>query len=151
MMANSLRIILLGLIATGLYGAASVSYHAITGAAPCPHIANIPACFIVLAGYTLMLIAVMIESVGNAQRTAPTPTPKKVFLIGWLPVFLLAVTGSLFELSHGNTCPKSDTGLPLCYVSLFFSIALVLIFYGLIRLSNINLSHKTSSLTNSEM
>jgi hypothetical protein len=151
MIANSLRIILLGLIATGLYGAASVSYDTVTGAAPCPHIANIPVCFIVLAGYTLMLIAVIIQSVSNAQKTAPTSTPKKIFLGGWLPVFLLAVIGSLFELSNGNTCPKSDTGLPLCYVSLFFSTVLMITFYGLIRLSNINLSHKTSSPTDSKM
>lgn len=125
MLFYGVRIILLGLIAVGLYGALSVSYSTLTGTSPCPNVVGVPACFVVLAGYALMLAASLLK---------PAHRFKSVFLLGWLPVFLLAATGTIFELSNGNTCPKSDSGLALCYVSLSFSVAVALLYFFYIKL-----------------
>jgi hypothetical protein len=122
---NILKLILWGLLGTGLYGALSVSYTTITGASPCPSVAGIPACFVVLAGYTLMLIATLLPSYKNARW---------LFLFAWAPVFLLAFVGSLFEIDNGNTCPKSMSGLALCYVSLTFAIAIAILYFLIMKI-----------------
>ncbi len=120
------KFILFALLATGLYGAASVSYTTITGVAPCPTVGFIPACFVVFIGYLFMLIATILMI---SRRPL-----NKLFLIGWVPVFLLAFIGSIFEISNGSTCPKSSSGLALCYVSLIFTIIIAMSYLFLAKL-----------------
>ena len=123
------KVILCSFITLGLYGAASVSYTTITGTAPCPSVGFVPACFVVFIGYLLMLIA----SIAILQQRQLN----RLFFIGWTPVFLLAFIGSLFELSNGATCPKSNSGLPLCYVSLSFALVVIGLYTLLIKMRNI--------------
>ena len=123
---NLARVILFGLIALGLYGAASVSYSTITGTAPCPTVGFIPACYIVFIGYLLMLIASAATLFIKRQRYS-------IFFCGWTPVFLLAFFGSIFEVINGNTCPKSGSGLALCYVSLSFALVIAGLYIFLIK------------------
>ena len=118
------KVILLGLLAVGLYGAASVSYSTITGTTPCPTVGFVPACFVVFTGYLFMLIATVIMH----QRRLHW-----LFLVGWVPVFLLAFVGSVFEISSGATCPKSNSGLALCYVSLSFAVVVAGLYFFLIK------------------
>lgn len=120
MIINGLKVILWGLLAVGLYGASSVSYTTITGTSPCPNVMGVPACFIVLAGYTFMFIATLIHSPYKGRW---------LFLSGWVPVFVLAFVGTLFEISNGNTCPKSESGLALCYVSLTFAVIVGVLYF----------------------
>ena len=120
------RPLLLGLIAISLYGASRVSYDTLIAVEPCPSIIGIPACFVVLAGYSLMLIGVALQ---------PTAKVKLLFLAGWIPVFLLAITGSIFELMNGNTCPKSESGIALCYFSRLFSIGVIMLYAFYLKLS----------------
>lgn len=120
---------LLGFIAVGLYGATSVSYTTIIGTAPCPTFGFIPACFIVFTGYLLMFIASITTFYQRQWH--------RVFFIGWAPVFLLAFLGSLFEISNGATCPKSSSGLALCYVSLSFSLVIVGLYALLIKMQSV--------------
>lgn len=119
MLFNLLRLTLVGLLCVGLYGAATVSYLTITDVSPCPDVLGLPACYIVFLGYSVMLISVII---GFSKREGNDFLSNRVFLFGWLPVFLLALVGSLLEMYNGETCPKSEAGLPLCYVSLLFSV-----------------------------
>lgn len=128
MIINSLKFILWGLLGVGLYGALSVSYTTITGTSPCPSIVGVPACFVVLLGYSMMLVATII----NRQKNV-----RWLFVAGWLPVFLLAFVGTLFEIGNGNTCPKSSTGLALCYVSLSFAVAVALLYFFILKLQKI--------------
>ena len=127
------RALLLGLIAVGLYGAFNVSYDTLTGVAPCPAIVGIPACFVVLAGYSLMLISVVLQ---------PLAKFKLLFLAGWMPVFLLAITGSIFELMNGSTCPKSESGIALCYLSLMFSIGVIVLYAFYLKLPSAKASNR---------
>jgi hypothetical protein len=74
----------------------------------CPMLGPIPACFPVGLGY----LAMAISAVFSPRRLTV------LFLLGWAPVFLLALTGSTLELLGHTTCPASPTGTPLCYFSL---------------------------------
>ncbi len=127
------RPLLLGLIAVGLYGAFNVSYDTLTGTAPCPSVVGIPACFAVLIGYSLMLISVVLQ---------PSVKFKFLFLAGWLPVFLLAITGSVLELMNGNTCPKSESGIALCYLSLMFSFGVIVLYAFYLKLPSAKASNR---------
>lgn len=74
----------------------------------CPMLLFIPACYLVFAGYSATGLAVAIH-------------PKRLvglFFLGWVPVFLLALTGTLSELLGWEVCPHSDTDVPLCFYSL---------------------------------
>jgi len=48
-----------------------------------------------------------------------------LFLADWLPVFLLAVTGTTLELFGRTTCPATAAGTPMCYYSLLVSVLLL--------------------------
>ncbi len=96
----------------GAYAAFGISQVHLAGVEPCPTIGPVPACYIVFAGYVAMLSA-MIRST------------KWLFLIGWLPVFLLAASGVMAEIiSDVPVCPQTDGGIPKCYFS--FGISLIL-------------------------
>lgn len=113
------RGVLIGLIALGLFGAFNVSFDTFTGIAACPEVIAIPVCFVVLAGYCLILVSVVLT---------PTVRLKWLFLSAWLPVFLLAITGSILELIYGNTCPKNESGIALCYLSLLLSVTVFILY-----------------------
>lgn len=118
MLGYVIKILLWLLLATGLYGALSVSYTTITGTAPCPDVQGLPVCFVVAVGYLMMV---------TSQFMPYKEWGKWIFLSGGLVVFLIAVTGTLLEIINGNTCPQSDDGLPLCYVSLTLSILILVL------------------------
>ncbi len=84
----------------------------------CPMLGPIPACFPVGLGYLAMAIA----AVFSPRRLTV------LFLLGWAPVFLLALTGSSLEALGRNACPASPSGIPLCYFSLTISSLLLPIF-----------------------
>ena len=84
----------------------------------CPVLGPIPACIIVFLGYlSVMLAAIFIKK----------PISKRLFYIGWTPVFLLALMGVILELTKGHICPPGAYGIPQC----FFSFAMALICLGL--------------------
>lgn len=88
----------------------------------CPMAGPIPACIIVFLGYLLILLAGLFQS----KRFS-----KPAFLLGWTPVFLLALIGVSLELVKGQTCPPGAFGIPQC----FFSLAMVLACLALFKLS----------------
>ncbi len=118
MLGSVSKILLWLLLATGLYGALSVSYTTITGTAPCPDVQGLPVCFVVAIGYLMMVASLFM--LNKAWK-------KRIFLSGWLVVFLIAVTGTLLEVMNGNTCPQSADGLPLCYVSLTLCVLILVL------------------------
>jgi len=89
-----------------------------TGAAPCPTLALIPACYVVLLGYALIGTSVF---VGSGLRTL-------LFAAGWIPVFGLALTGSSMEVLGLEACPRSAANVPTCFYSLALATSLMVIF-----------------------
>lgn len=88
----------------------------------CPMLGPIPACNIVFLGYLCVFFVPLL-----IRKTFV----KRLFYIGWTPVFLLALMGVVLELTQGHICPPGAFGIPQC----FFSLAMVLICLGLFKIS----------------
>ena len=112
---RALRVVIIGVAGAVLVGLAPVIVNQWTGVEDCPMLGPLPACYVVGASYTAMAIAAIV---------APSRL-LRLFLIGWTPVFLLALTGTSLELSGTPTCPRTSNGIAMCYLSL--TIALVLL------------------------
>ncbi|MBE9560985.1 MAG: hypothetical protein IMF15_09360 [Proteobacteria bacterium] len=95
------------------------------GIEACPALGPLPVCYLVFACYSIIAVSVIL---------APTRTGW-MFLLGWLPVFLLALSGTLLELMGQPTCPRTNLDIPLCFFSL--AIACVL-FAGFILIRKIS-------------
>lgn len=122
-------IILWALVLLGFVGALKVSYENYTGT-PCPYVATIPICYIVLVAYGLMIAAMLISNHGIKHYS---------FCIGWGTAFLIALAGSTAEImGGGGVCPTSggdirgaasgSGAIPLCYVSLAMTIVILILF-----------------------
>jgi len=59
-----------------------------------------------------------------AQLLSASQPPSWVFWSGLAIASGLALLGVAFELFQGNVCPRAFGWLPMCYVSLVFSIAI---------------------------
>lgn len=87
----------------------------------CPMLGPLPACIVVFFGYLFVSIAAL-----NYAKL----WSKKLFYIGWTPVFLLAFFGVILELTYGQTCPPGPAGVPQCFISL----GMASIAWGLFRM-----------------
>jgi hypothetical protein len=56
-----------------------------------------------------------------------------LFFVGAAPVILLAMMGTALELSGRPTCPRSATGVPLCYMSLGVGVMMLLVFVYVLK------------------
>jgi hypothetical protein len=116
------RIALIGLAGLGMLAGAKLSLEHLQHGEVCPMLGPIPACIIVFLGYLgVVLAAFFIKQ----------PFSKKLFYVGWTPVFFLALIGVGLELTKGHVCPPGAMGIPQC----FFSLAMALICFGLFKFS----------------
>lgn len=115
------------LTALGTLAGAKLTLEHLKHGEVCPTLGPIPACIIVLLGYALMLFAAVFIMKQQAKLT---------FILGWVPVFLLAFIGVTLELIQGETCPAGGFGLPQC----FFSLGMVLACLFLFKVSRMTVS-----------
>jgi len=126
-MAHLSRIIRLGLagfslvVLSGIVPISLTHFH--TGNA-CPTLGPIPACYVVSICYGAMGVAALLWNKPLSW----------LFFAGVIPVVLLALAGTSFELAGRPTCPRSDTGWPLCYTSLMVGLAMALAFLIALRI-----------------
>ncbi len=116
------------LVIVGFLGALSVSVSNFNGN-PCPHIASIPVCYVVLVAYGLMLGSLIVNHNGCKHY---------FFVGGWAAAFVIALVGSLTEyFAGGGVCPSTGGGnirggsglsVPLCYISLAMLLAILVLF-----------------------
>ena len=85
----------------------------------CPKIMGIPACYIVASCFITALSCHIINT--------PTSTLFYFVFIGIPGV--IALIGSITELSGKTVCPKTASGIPMCYISLAFCVALIVLKY----------------------
>lgn len=121
-------VVLWVLVLIGFFGAASVSISNFNGN-PCPHIASIPVCYVVLVAYGLMLGSLVINHNGCKHY---------FFVAGWAAAFIIALIGSLTEFfAGGGVCPSAGGGnirggsglsVPLCYISLVMLVGILVLF-----------------------
>jgi len=108
----------------GLWGAGNLSYKQYLSGEACPILGDaIPACYIAFAGYILIAagVAVSLPTVGKLGRS--------LFWTGTAIAGGLAALASALELVKGDVCPVAFGSVPMCYISLAFSIIIALLFY----------------------
>jgi len=114
-----LAIIILG--GLGFIGVGGISHSHWSGEASCPTIGSLPACYIILLGYGLILASLLLKP----------KTSVVLFLIGWIPVIALASIGVVGDLTSTVSCPSSEIGIPKCYFSAALSLAIGLLYWKL--------------------
>ncbi|WP_036155493.1 hypothetical protein [Maribacter forsetii] len=106
----------------GLFGAGSLVITEFTTGDGCPKFGAVPACLIILICFILPFISHLL---------------KKWNLIYFLftgIAALIALVASVMQFIGNAECPKTDSGIPMCYISL-------LIFTSLIILKKIQLNY----------
>lgn len=109
---------ILGLSAVGLIGVAPIAYRQIVGTASCPPLGFVPACYVVLLGYALIAVSLI---AGERARTV-------IFVVGWVPVFILALFSSSLEFLGHEVCPRTASDIPKCFFSLAIGLGLAAAF-----------------------
>lgn len=122
------RIALIVLAGFGTLAGLKLSAEHLQHGEVCPMIGPIPACIIVFLGYLCVVLAAVF-----VKKTFV----KRLFYVGWTPVFLLALMGVVIEIGvmlgliKDHICPIGAYGIPQC----FLSLAMVLICLGLFKLT----------------
>ena len=116
------------LASVGVLGVGRISIIHWTGEASCPMIGSLPACYIILIGYSLIVLS-MYPLVQKALV---------LFVIGWAPVVLLALTGVVGELTGVLQCPHLENGTPQCYISAALALTIGLLAWFLFRVKTAN-------------
>ena len=125
---NAARLALIALSGIGTLAGARLTFEHLPHGGVCPMLGPIPACIVVFLGYLLILLSAIFLTKSAS---------KKLFYVGWTPVFLLALMGVIAEigvmlgLREDHICPPGALGIPQC----FFSFAMVLICLVLFKVS----------------
>ena len=127
-MSKLIRAIIIVLAVLGMWGVGNISLSHWSAEETCPMLGPAPACYLILAGYTLMF----------ASMFAPLKISLPVFIIGWTPVILLALAGVVGELTATLSCPASSIGIPKCYFSALLSAAIGLLYWCFYHMQKTN-------------
>lgn len=82
----------------------------------CPKILGIPACYIVASNFVLAAICHLLNTLVSNQI---------YFVFIGIPG-VIALIGSITELTGKTICPKTASGKPMCFYSLAFCVALII-------------------------
>ena len=97
-----------------IYGSFTLSLNNFRKKNVCPKVLGIPACYLV---FSFFVGALFIHILNTNSSTL-------YYLFIAVP-FLLALTGTLTELSGKAICPRTPNGIPMCFISLGFCSALI--------------------------
>jgi hypothetical protein len=84
---------------------------------------GLPICYVVSVGYSLIFVAAIVRN-------------SRIFLLGWIPVILLAAIGSLMELNGIVTCPRSGNAIPMCYFSALLAVLIGLAYLAIHKINS---------------
>ena len=104
----------------GFWGATKLSIAEWGVAGSCPSI-GIPACYLVAIGYFLILLSCI-----NYNQSLF----RKLFCTGISVVLGLAAIGSFMQVTGLGECPQTETGFPMCYISLLMITAITVVFFA---------------------
>ncbi len=124
------RTAILLLASIGVLGVGRISVFHWTGEASCPMISSIPACYIILVAYSLIVLSMY----PRLQKAI------LVFLIGWVPVTTLALSGVVGELTGLLQCPHLENGTPQCFISAAFGLIIGLLAWLLFKIEAAKIS-----------
>ena len=107
--SRPLFFILAVLLAAAVFAALQLSLKEWKTAGSCPSIGPVPACYLVLVGFACALAG---------HLTGRRCWGRVFFLIGLGFPTLLAIFASIGEARGFLECPKTASGIPMCYLSL---------------------------------
>jgi len=116
------------LASIGVLGVGRISISHWTSEASCPMMGSLPACYIILIGYSLIVLSMY----PRLQKAFV------LFLIGWVPVAMLALTGVVGELTDVLQCPHLENGIPQCYLSATLALFIGLLTWLLFKIQAAN-------------
>ncbi len=109
--------VILAILLFAIYGAVNLSIVEFKKQGVCPKVFSVPACYIVLGAFLLVLLSHVLP--GSSKNIA-------YYIFLSIP-FLLALGGTLTELSGKVICPRTPGGTPMCYISLGICITLIVL------------------------
>lgn len=122
--------IIVTILLVAIYGTLELSITDFQNKDVCPKIMDIPACYLVLLLFVLVLLSHTIRKIFVRDTW--------YFIFIFIP-FLMALSGTLTELSGTEVCPRTSDGIPMCFISLGICTALVL--FKIIELKSV---HRTT-------
>ena len=118
-----IRIALIAMVLFGLWGAGRLSYEQYQSGEACPVLGDtVPACYIAFGGYILIAAGVALSIL------MPGAIGGYLFWSGTFIAGGLAALASVLELVKGDVCPVAFGSVPMCYISLAFSIVIAVLF-----------------------
>ncbi len=118
-----IRIALIAMVLFGLWGAGQLSYKQYQSGEACPILGDtVPACYIAFGGYVLIAAGVALSLL------IPGAVGGYLFWGGTAIAGGLAAFATVLELVKGDVCPVGPYGIPMCYISLAFSIVIAVLF-----------------------
>lgn len=116
-MEKFISILIWGLAIFGTYGTFGLVGQEIANGNICPKILGIPACYIILASFIMVLLSHSTLLKDNYW----------LYAIGAGIAWSIAATGTIGQLMGSIECPKTTGGTPMCYLSLAFFTTLLLL------------------------
>lgn len=117
-MKQILQYLIIGVLLFAIYGAFGVSMEDFKQKDVCPKIFGIPACYVVLSFFLIALLAQILRHSSGSRIL--------FYIVVAIP-FLMALSGTIKELSGTVICPRTSGGTPMCYISLGLCTALLLL------------------------
>jgi len=114
----------------GVLSVGRISISHWTGEESCPVLGPLPACYIILIAYSLIVLSMY-------PRLQKAST---LFLIGWAPVIALALAGVVGELTDLLQCPHLENGIPQCFISAALASIVGLLAWRLFRIETVDTS-----------
>jgi len=98
-----------------IYASFNLSRHEYKKKSICPKIAQIPACYIVFTFF----------SAAGLSHFINTSTSNQLYFIFISVPALIALIGTVVELRGKVICPRTASGIPMCYISLGLCLLLI--------------------------
>ncbi len=117
-----LHTLLILLFILSIFGASPLVYNEYVNTSICPKILDIPACYIIMLCFIIPLIAHLLK------------LSNYMYFIGTAIAFLIAFYGTIMQVSEIIECPKTSTGIPMCFISLSIFTTLIITKAYLIKL-----------------
>ena len=116
-MQRIIDFLIYALLLFGLYGTFGLAQEEWTIGNICPLILGIPACYIILTCFLLALVS----------HTGLVKDKNRLYFLGAGLAWSIATFGSAGQFLDIVQCPKTTSGIPMCYISFaLFSSLLVL-------------------------
>jgi len=125
------RIALVAMILLGLWGAGKLSFQQYQTGEACPILGDmVPACYIAFGGYILIAIGAVLSfaPIGADGISAIQSWGRYLFWGGTAVAGGLAALATVLELVKGDVCPVGFGSIPMCYISLAFSVVIAVMY-----------------------